>query len=154
MCSSDLAANELNRAKNFLPEDALITQSLARVEVNRGIDLANEGACDEARPHLVAAMEGEPGLAEKVTATLGICAGQRAGKAAAVGDWVTVLAEVRRGLRDAPKDEGLKQNLGIALHNHASSLLNAGRCDEVRALKPELDPTDARLMAAVKQTCP
>jgi tetratricopeptide (TPR) repeat protein len=150
----DTAASELNRARRFMPGDALITQSLARVEVNRGIDLANEGACDEARPHLIAAVQGEPGLAEKVTATLGSCAGQRANKAAAVSDWVTVLAEVRRGLRDAPKDEGLRQNLAIALHNHASSLLSAGRCDEVRALKPELDPADARLLAAVRQACP
>ena len=150
----DTAATELNRARRFLPGDALIAQSLARVEVNRGIDLANEGACDEARPHLVAAVEGEPGLAEKVTATLGSCAGQRAARPAAAGDWLTVLAELRRGLRDAPKDEGLKQNLGVALHNHASSLLSAGRCDEVRALEPELDAKDARLMAAVRKACP
>ncbi len=150
----DLAALELNRAKGFLPGDPSIVQSLARVEVNRGIDLANAGACDEARPHLIAALKGEPALEEKVTAALGGCAGQRANKAAASGDWGTVLVEVRRGLRDAPKDDGLKQNLSVALHNHASTLINAGRCDELRMLKPELDPGDARLLAAAKQACP
>lgn len=150
----DVAAHELNRAQVFLPGDASIAQSLARVEVNRGIDLANAGACDEARPHLVAAVRGEAALADKVTSTLAGCAGQRASKAAAARDWVTVLAEVRRGLRDAPNDEGLRQNLGVALHNHASTLLSAGRCDEVLVLKPELDPLDSRLQAAIKQVCP
>ena len=91
---------------------------------------------------------------EKVTATLGGCAAQRAGKAAATGDWVTVLAELRRGLKDAPKDEVLKQNLVIALHNHAASLLSAKRCGELRILQPELDRGDERLMAAVRQACP
>ncbi|MDP3151889.1 MAG: hypothetical protein Q8N23_04430 [Archangium sp.] len=149
-----VAAEELNRAKVFLPGDALINQSLARVEVNRGIDLANEGSCDEARPHLVAAVRGEAALSEKVSATLGSCAGRRAAKAAASGDWVSVMAELRRGLRDAPKDEFLRQNLGVALHNHAASLLSAGRCGELRALEPELDRADPKLLAAVKQTCP
>ena len=149
-----MAAEELNRAKVFLPGDALLNQSLARVEVNRGIDLANEGSCDEARPHLVAAVRGEAALGEKVSATLGSCAGRRAGKAAASGDWVAVMAELRRGLRDAPKDAYLQQNLAIALHNHAASLLSAGRCGELRALTPELDRADPKLLAAVKQTCP
>jgi tetratricopeptide (TPR) repeat protein len=149
-----VAAAELNRAQVFMPGDPLITQSLARVEVNRGIELANEGACDEARPHLVVALRGEPALSEKVTATLGGCAGQRAGKAAEVGDWVTVLAELRRGLRDAPNDEVLRQNLNVALHNHASSLLNAKRCTELRMLRPELTRVDGRLLAAVREACP
>lgn len=150
----DTAAAELGRARAFLPGEASIIQSLARVEINRGIDLANAGACDEARPHLIAAQRDEPALSEKVTATLGGCASQRANKAAQTGDWLQVMAEVRRGLRDAPADENLKTNLGIALHNHASVLLSAGRCDEVRALVPELDPGDARMLAAVRQVCP
>lgn len=150
----DTAALELNRAQRFLPDDPTVAQSLARVEVNRGIDLANLGACDEARPHLVAAVHGEPALQEKVTATLGNCAAQRATRAAASSDWVTVLAEVRRGLRDAPHDETLKQNLAIARHNHVTVLLQEGRCAEVHALQPELDHADARLLAALRQACP
>ncbi len=149
-----LAAEDLNRAKVFLPGDAAISQSLARVEVNRGIELANDGSCDEARPHLVAAVRGEAAMREKVSATLGTCAGRRAAKAAASGDWVAVMAELRRGLRDAPKDENLQQNLAIALHNHAASLLSAGRCGELRALEPELNRADPRLLAAMRQTCP
>lgn len=150
----DTAALELNRARVFLPGDASIAQSLSRVEINRGIDLANAGDCDGARPHLVAAVSGEPALGEKVTATLGGCAGQRATKAAATGDWVTVLAELRRGLRDAPKDESLKQNLGIALHNHLAVLVGAGRCDEAKAVMPELAASETRLLAAARQACP
>lgn len=150
----DTAAAELGRARVFLPGDPTIVQSLARVEFNRGVDFANQGACDEARPHLMAALRDEPALGDKVTTALGGCAGQRANKAARAGDWPLVLAEVRRGLRDAPKDEGLQQNLGIALHNHASTLLSAGRCDEVRALLPALDAKDERLMNAVRQGCP
>lgn len=150
----EIAGHELHRAMAFMPGEASIIQSLARVEVNRGIDLANAGACDDARPHLVAALRGEPALGEKVTAALGGCAGQRAGKAAAVGDWATALAELRRGLRDAPKDEALQQNLSVALHNRASGLLKEGRCDELRVLRPELNGVDPRLLAAVQRTCP
>ena len=67
---------------------------------------------------------------------------------------MSVLAEVRRGLRDAPGDETLKQNLVIALHNNVTTLMRAGKCAEVKALQPELDPADARFQAAVKQACP
>ena len=150
----DTAAAELARARAFLPGDALIVQSLARVEFNRGVDFANDGACDEARPHLMAAMRDEPVLGEKVISALGGCAGQRANKAAVAGDWVLALAEVRRGLHDAPQDDGLRQNLAIALHNHATVLLTAKRCDELRVLSPELDASDSRLMSAVRQVCP
>ena len=150
----DTASAELGRARVFLPGDPIIVQSLARVEFNRGVDFANGGACDEARPHLMAAMRDEPVLGEKVTSALGGCAGQRANKAAVAGDWVLALAEVRRGLHDAPQDDGLRQNLAIALHNHATVLLTARRCDELRLLLPELDASDARLMSGVRQACP
>jgi tetratricopeptide (TPR) repeat protein len=150
----DTASLELNRARRYLPEDPSVKQSLARVEVNRGIDLSNLGECDEARPHLVAAVRGEPALQQKATESLGNCAGQRASKSAAAGDWLSVLAEVRRGLRDAPNDETLQKNLVIALHNHVTTLMRAGRCGEVKALQPELDPTDTRFQAALKQACP
>ena len=76
----DTASLELNRAKRFQPEDPLIKQSLARVEVNRGIDLSNLGECDEARPHLVAAVRGEPALQQKVTESLGNCGGAAGGE--------------------------------------------------------------------------
>ena len=150
----DLARQELQRAQLFLPGDAAITQSLARVEMNRGIDLANAGACDEARPYLVAALQGEPGLSEKATATLGVCAGQRAARAAAAGDWLGVILEVRRGLRDAPGDAALQKNLAVALHNQAAALLNARRCDELRPLLSELDPGDVQLLSAARRGCP
>jgi tetratricopeptide (TPR) repeat protein len=156
-----VAQHELNRARVFLPGDPQIIQSLARVEINQGIDLANLGACDEARPHLVAAMRGEPALKDKVSVALGGCAGQRAGKAAAVSDWVTVIAEVRRGLRDAPNDEALKANLSIALHNRAASLISGKKtteldkqCPELRLLRSELPAADTRLVATIEQVCP
>ena len=148
------AARDLHRALAFLPGDRSILTSLARVELNSGIDLSNAGSCDEARPRLVAAVRGEPTLQDKATSALATCAARRAGKAAAVNDWVTVLAEVRRGLRDAPHDELLKQNLSVALHNHAASLVNAKRCPELKALEPELVSADAKLLAAVQQVCP
>lgn len=148
------AAQELNRALIFLPGDRSILQNLARVELNSGIDLSNAGSCDEARPRLVAAVRGEASLQDKATSALANCAARRAGKAAAANDWLTVMAEVRRGLRDAPNDEMLKQNLSVALHNHAANLVNAKRCPELKALKPELASADARLLAAVQQACP
>ena len=148
------AAKELNRALVFMPSDRAIIQNLARVELNSGIDLSNTGACDEARPRLVAAVRSEASLQERATNALATCAARRAGKSAETGDWVTVLAEVRRGLRDAPNDEMLKKNLSVALHNHAADLVNAKRCPELKALQPELVSADARLLAAVQKACP
>jgi tetratricopeptide (TPR) repeat protein len=148
------ASAELLRAKVFMPDDKSVAQNLARVELNRGVEFANQGACDDARPHLVAALQGDRGLDEKVTKTLATCAGKRAKKAAEAGDWALVLAETRRGLRDAPNDEILKQNLVSALHNYTLTLLKAGRCDEARALKAELGPGDESLQESMQRACP
>ena len=89
-----------------------------------------------------------------MTRALAVCAVTRAGKSAATSDWVTVLAELRRGLRDAPADATLNSNLAVALHNHAAVLIGAGKCAELRALRPELKPADATLLAALQRACP
>jgi tetratricopeptide (TPR) repeat protein len=151
----DAAARLYARARGHLPDDAALRGNLARVEVNRAIAIASEGRCDEARPIAHRAARADPALVEKSRALLESCAVVRARKAADAQDWPSAAAELRRGLRDAPSSGILKENLGTMLHNLAAAQLRAKRCDEARALAPELEAL-GKLEArdAVRRACP
>ena len=65
------------------------------------------------------------------------------------------MRELRLGLRDAPKDVQMRENLSSVLANLALAHVDAGRCDEARALVPELAALKLGSMVAdVKARCP
>lgn len=127
------------RALVHLPTDTAFRTNVAAVNLNRAIELAKAGSCDDARPFARRAAQGDAALDEKATRVLEGCAAVRAKQAADARDWERAAAELRRGLRDAPASAPLKQNLATMLHNVAAALLNARKCDDARALLPELD---------------
>lgn len=128
----------LRRALSRLPDDVTIRTNLARVDANQALEHARAGACDRARPLAHRATVGDPSVAGSMTTTLEHCAHVEAERAAARGDWASAATLARRGLRDAPDSKVLRDNVGVYLHNQAVTLLKAKRCDEAKALVPEL----------------
>ncbi len=134
---------------------AKVRRNLAVVDLHQGADLAEAGQCDAARPHLRRAAESEAAFEAEATQHLARCASARAGTAFAQKDYAAAVRELRLGLRDAPKDATMRKNLGAALGNLALEHLDAGRCDEARALVPELAAGKmAKAVADVKGKCP
>ncbi|MBI1945495.1 MAG: hypothetical protein HYS27_07355 [Deltaproteobacteria bacterium] len=128
----------LRRAQSQLPNDATVRTNLARVDANLALEHAREGACDRARPLAHRAAVGDPSVAASMTSALEHCAHVEAERAAKRGDWAAAAALARRGLHDAPESKALKDNVGVYLHNQAVTLLKAKRCEEAKALVPEL----------------
>lgn len=128
----------LHRAVSQLPSDATIRANLARVDANQALEHARQGACDRARPLAHRAAAGDPSVAASMTSALEHCAHVEAERAAARGEWAAAAALARRGLLDAPSSTSLRDNVGVYLHNQAVVLLKNKRCDEARALVPEL----------------
>lgn len=151
----DEAARLYGRAAAHLPREEALRGNLARVDVNRAIALATAGRCDDARPLARRAARVDASLAEKTTQLLESCAAVRAKRAADEKDWDTAAAELRRGLRDAPASAVLKANLGTMVHNLAAKLLKDKRCDDARALLPELEALGRDAARdAVTKACP
>lgn len=142
----------LQRAASHLPGDAAVRTNLARVDANQALEHAKAGACDAARPLAHRASQGDSTVRESMTRALEHCAHLAAEAAAARGDWATAAALARRGLVDAPDSANLKNNVGVYLHNQAVTLLKAKRCEEARALLPELRAA-ARDIASDVEKC-
>lgn len=151
----DRAARLYARALAHLPEHEALRSNVARVDVNRAIQLAAAGRCDDARPLARRAARMDRSLDDKASELLESCAAVRARKAADAKDWRAAAAELRRGLRDAPSSAVLKDNLGTMLHNLAARHLADKRCDDARALLPELHALGrSEAHDAVKKACP
>ena len=97
-------------------------------------ELAKAGRCDEARP-LATRDDDDDGRGKQM---LALCANERAIAKANARDWAAAVAELRRGLIDAPASTILDDNLRRMLHNLTLDHLRARRCDDALALVPEL----------------
>lgn len=151
----DTASRTYARARTHLPKDASLKQNLAAVDLNRAIELAKDGNCDQARPFAKRAVKNDAALDDKSERVLESCAAVRAKSAADAKDWDRAAAELRRGLRDAPNSKPLAQNLATMLHNIAVAYLRDKKCDDARALLPELDALDGKEAAeAIRTSCP
>jgi tetratricopeptide (TPR) repeat protein len=126
------------RALVHLPDEEIIRSNVARADLNIAIGLAEKGQCGEARALAKRSAHTEPSLTELATQLLESCAIVRASKAADAKDWATATLELRRGLVDAPGSQDLNTDLGTAMHNLAMTFVNQERCDDARALVPEL----------------
>jgi tetratricopeptide (TPR) repeat protein len=134
---------------------AKVRHNLAVIDLDRGIELANQQKCDDARPSLKRAAQAEPSMGETAVIALASCAGKRARPAFVAKDFATAARELRLGLRDAPADEALLANLSASLVNLAITLGKAGRCPEARALVPELESLKlADAAKRIKKECP
>lgn len=150
----DAASRTYARARTHLPNDAAMKQNLAAVDLNRAIELGKDGKCDQARPFAKRAVKSDPALEDKSERVLESCAAVRAKGAADAKDWDRAAAELRRGLRDSPKSQPLAQNLATMLHNIAVAHLRDKKCDDARALLPELDALKAKEAAdAIRASC-
>lgn len=131
------AAALFARARVHLPGDKGLKGNLREIELRQAHALAKSGRCDEARP-LAKRVDDDDDTAGRGRQMLELCANERARALAQKSDWDGAVRELRRGLRDAPKSAVLDENLGRMLHNVAVKDLNDKRCDDARALVPEL----------------
>jgi tetratricopeptide (TPR) repeat protein len=148
------SSSHYRRALANMPSDAALKGNLARVDINDAIEISKSGDCDKARTLARRAEKVDASLADKGTQILEACSAQRAKVLADKKDWAAAAAELRRGLRDAPKSEALHTNLGTMLHNLAAQLLKDKDCDGARALLPELGQLKKdEAKRAVEQSC-
>ena len=133
----DDAARLFARARVHLPDDKGLKGNLREIELRKAYALARGGRCDEARP-LAKRADDDDDTADRGRQMLELCANERARALAQKKDWDGAVRELRRGLRDAPRSEVLGENLGRMLHNVAAQALQEKRCDDARALVPEL----------------
>jgi hypothetical protein len=148
------SSRSYERATTHLPRDAALRQNMAAVDVNRAIELAAAGRCDDARPFAQRAVQRDRGLGLKAAELLESCAAVRAKDAADHGDFSLAAAELRRGLRDAPTSILLKETLGAILHNIAVRMLRENNCSDALALLPELRRAHQRDAAdAIRASC-
>ncbi len=155
----DVAAVAFARASMFLGDPPQLRHNQGVVELRLADPLARAGRCDEARPHVRRAIDFVAGEDDDVARSgvqlLEWCANQRAAAASKQKNWGLAVDELRRGLRDAPESTALRQNLASALHNTAVGELKGGRCDEARALVPELTANhDEAMVADIERRCP
>ncbi|HEY1100313.1 MAG TPA: hypothetical protein VGF99_15350, partial [Myxococcota bacterium] len=150
----DAAAADYARAATFLGDAPELKHNRALVELRLAEPHAKAGRCDDARPHARRAADHSAELGGDGVRLLEICANNRAVVAAKDKRWAVAAEEVRLGLRDAPTSESLKKNLAIMVHNHAVAELNARRCDEARALLPELRAAKDDVVADIERLCP
>lgn len=151
----DTAAAAYARAAVHLPEDTGLRHNRAEVELRRAELHSRAGRCDEARPLVRAGVVLSPDSAARGERLLEVCANERALAQGRAGRWEEAVAELRRGLVDAPRSEVLRSNLGDALHNVATAHLRASprRCEEARALLPELREAQQAIAADVERAC-
>lgn len=150
----DIAARAFARAAIFLPSDSALLQNRAEVELRRAEVHARAGHCDEARPlvrQALALVQDQRGRGLRL---LEVCANQRSGEFSGKQRWSEAALELRRGLLDVPDSEVLRDNLGRMLHNVAVAELKAGRCDDARALLPELEAFQNPIAQDVRKRCP
>lgn len=130
----DEAASLFTRARVHLPNDKALANNLRAVNLRQAHELAKAGRCDEARP-LATRDDDDDGRGKQM---LALCANERAIAKANARDWAAAVAELRRGLIDAPASTILDDNLRRMLHNLTLDHLRARRCDSALALVPEL----------------
>ncbi len=152
----DEAAAAFARAAVFLGDVPEVRHNRAVVELRLAEPHARDGRCDEARPHVRRAIEFSTGkdVAVEGVQLLEWCANERASTAAKQQQWSVAVDELRRGLRDAPDSHVLRDNLAVMLHNSAVDDLRAKRCDEARALMPELRDRHDTIVDDISRHCP
>jgi tetratricopeptide (TPR) repeat protein len=152
----DAAGVAFARAAVHLPDDPALRQNRAEVEFRRADALGRAGRCDEARPLVRRAVDLRPDAAGRGTRLLEACANDRALQAARASRWEEAGLELRRGLVDAPGSEVLQKNLRDVTHNLVVGQLRATppRCEEARALLPELKGAGLEIAADVERLCP
>ncbi|MDP2341361.1 MAG: hypothetical protein Q8O67_10405 [Deltaproteobacteria bacterium] len=135
----DVAAALFARALVHLPNDQGLRGNLREMDLRRAHTLAKAGRCDEARPFATRAdLGGDRDDEGRGRQLLELCANERAVAHAKSKDWAGAVAELRRGLLDAPGSTVLDDNLGRMLHNLTLDFLKSKRCDDASALVPEL----------------
>lgn len=153
----DVAAAAFARASMFLDDPPELQHNRAVVELRMAQPHAEAGRCDDARPHVSRAIDlvtgSDDGLASSATRLLEYCANRRASEASKRQQWAVAVDELRRGLRDVPESAALRSNLIANLHNVAIVELKAGRCDEARALLPELRAANDAIVADIEGRC-
>ncbi len=152
----DEAAAAFARAAVFLGDAPEVRHNRAVVELRLAEPHARAGRCDDARPHVRRAVDFSTGNDVGVEAVklLEWCANERASAAAKKKQWSVAVDELRRGLRDAPESHALRENLTVMLHNSAVDDLRAKRCDEARALLPELRDRHDTIVDDISRRCP
>ncbi len=152
------AATAFARAAVFLGDAPEVRHNRAVVELRLAEPHARAGRCDDARPHVRRAVDYSMGVAGdlggEAVKLLEWCANERASTAAKKKQWSVAVDELRRGLRDAPDSRALRENLGVMLHNSAVDDLRAKRCDEARALLPELRERHDAIVDDISRRCP
>lgn len=153
----EAAAAAFARASMFLGDPPELRHNRAVVELRLAEPLAQAGRCDDARPHVRRALDLVTGtgddLADSAVRLLEYCANKRASEASKQQQWAVAVDELRRGLRDVPDSAVLAQNLVANLHNVAIVELKANRCDEARALLPELTAANDTVVVDIKRRC-
>ncbi len=150
----NVAADNFARAAVFLPKDPALKKNRGEVELRLAEGHARAGRCDEARPHVRRAQAMATGKDARGLQLLEVCANERSTAAAEKKDWAGAAAELRRGLLDVPDSAVLNDNLGRMLHNQAVSALKEKRCDDARALLPELKAKGRTVADDVVRVCP
>ncbi len=151
----DAAGAAYARAAVHLPRDAGLQHNRAEVELRRAEVHTRAGRCDEGRPLVRQGVALQPDALSRGERLLEACANDRALAAGRAGRWEEAVLELRRGLVDAPTSEVLRSNLGDALHNVAADHLRASprRCEEARALLPELRDARQAIAVDVERVC-
>jgi tetratricopeptide (TPR) repeat protein len=150
-----LAVAHYERARVHLPDDAGLRNNIVGIEVERAVEFANAGRCDDARPLIARAASLASAAAARRDELLEACANNRASSASARSDWSAAVVELRRGLLDVPDSRLLRDNLGAMLHNEALGHVSAHRCGEARALVDELRELGRNAsVVPIERACP
>ncbi|MCA2982046.1 MAG: hypothetical protein INH41_12990 [Myxococcaceae bacterium] len=127
------ASEGFRRALALDPGNEVARKNLEASEFNIAVGHSNAGACDEAR-----AVLGRGTPPARWRAVLEPCWVNRTANLAQAGQWTALVTQARHGLLDVPGSAPLTNNLVAALQQLALTAAKAKRCDDARALIPEL----------------